>query len=734
MSATLDGIELDAEQDLRWALTTGATPYVGTFETSIGAAAALMGRAGLRQSVLRFSPAGVALPVEIKGLTIIGVKPASHPALRLVVVADPRWAWRFKHIYRRWNVRATTGNTVRVGDLDAPLAVKQLEPTEIYRRWSLDGEKGMTHLRALFDVLTELEGLSGFVDETGQAVGQAGPQVGDGLVEDELLNDSGENAVRRLTARLGAIDVHCNPEGKICVRNRLDDGERVLVGLPALGLIGTKERGESFALASLAGEPLYVEQDRRWERPVSYAVLYDRELEIRIDVAADGSAATETVDEDDPPIRGRNVLQVPDESITLADGTVALQGTWVPIEDYVTAKDGTWLAGHPPEGQPPQLTLDLIRRLFLCPGAFDAYTHPSVDAGGRNRRALNAIMSNYRVTFQIEKTWRDRLAWIRPHLVSIVNPSRSTLADSPVFCDYATWLTWRSSYAEAARGNKATFQGFVENHYAAGSEDASVLDATVGSLKRAPALVRIVDADAGVFSLVFKTDATGEQEMVAPSAIDPDSIPSSDPTERRIFTQWAAFKESHEISIIVTVGMGSPNDNRALHTVEVDPSDPEIARRIGRTSVGECRGPVKMLRVDSSQGIAARFAWLDSNERSIRALFRGKPLGAGEAELVPALINGDDLKAVAQAVVTADLAGLLDHVEGSHGVDMRGDLTPKGTASIEHRLAPGESGGAITTVVCPPDPPRVDVAAFMPDGVRKRVLAQLGAQPAGGGT
>lgn len=722
MSATLDGIELDADQDIRWVLSTGASPYIGTFEVSAAQAAALVSARKVRGSVLRFAPAGGAV-VTIGGLTIVGVKPCTHPDLRLVVVADARWTWRFRHIYRRWNVRATTGNYARVGDLDAPLAVKQLAPDEAYRAWSIDGNTGMTFLRGLFDVLTELEGVGGFVDETGQAVGQAGVQVGDALLDDVLLNDRGDNAVSRLLSSLGAIDIHLTEAGNPVIRNRLDDGERVLVGLPALGSVGTKTRGDALGIGpAIYGEPLFIEQDRSMERANRYGVLFDREIELRLDFEGDVSTSDDTTTADDPPIRTRNVLPVPDESIVMPDGRIAVQGTWVPIEDYIAAKAGTWFPTAE-DYNPPDLTLEVVRKTFMSSAGQEYCALPG-DEGGVNQRAISAIFGHYRTTFQIEKVWRDRLAWWRPHLVSVVDPKRATFADSPVFCDHAVWLTWRGTKAER-EGGDPDHKGIVKNVLSAPA-GSTVLDSTIGELKRAPAILSPVDRDAGVFSLRFRMDATGQQLRVLPCALDADRLPTSDPSGRNLWLQWGELTEDHQVSVVVTVGMGAPNNNDVLHLVELDPQGFDISRRLGRQSVGECKGPMKFLRVDASQGIAARFAWLDSNEQRVRSLFGGKISPEQALDLVPVLINGDDLIEAAKAAVAADLSGLLDHVEGSLGTYLT-SATPKGTASIEHRLAQGESGGAITTVICPPDPPRVDMVTLMPDAVRKRALAQLGA-------
>lgn len=729
MSVTLDGIELEADQDLGWAFPPGPDPYRRTFEVSPGQAEALMQGAKPRGSVLRFALPGHDL-VECHGLTIRRVSPGSHPDIVLIHVEDARGTWRDPHVYRRYNVRATTGNYVRVGDLDAPLAVKQLSPREAYKAWSIDGERPFSFVRLLHSVLDELEGVGGWVDETKSGVGNApGVDVADVASEDGLLDDSGTGAMRRLLGSVGALDVHVGYDGRIRLRNRLDDGERALVGAPGGQSTGTKVRGDSPGIGpQVAGEPLWLLQDRRLERPAGYLVQFDREIELRLDFAGD-EVEPQSGDQADPPIRTRNVLAVPDETLVMADGRTVVQGTWVPIEDYLVAKRGSW--GLTPSGAAlPDLSLEIVRQTFLCPGAFNAYCDPTIDQGGVNQRAVQAILGAYRTTFQIDKVWTDRLAWWRQNLVSIVDPQRATFADSPVYSDWCEWLTWRATWQEQQDGDPIT-RTLLRNRYATGSEAVEILDSTIGTLKRAPAMLVPLDVDAGVFALRYRMDATGQQNMVVPSALDPDSQPSTDPSDRNIYAQWAALRPLHQVSVIVTVGMGAPNDGRVLHTVGIDPRGTKIAQRLGRVDVGPCEGPVRTLRVNAGSGIAARFAWQDAAEQNIRALFSGLT-GDQTGALEALLVNRDDVLETAMAAVANDLSVLLDHVEGSHVTYMT-PAEPRGTATIEHRLSQGESGGALTAVVCPPDPPRVDMTVLLPDAVRKRNLAQLGAVQAGGG-
>jgi hypothetical protein len=719
-SVSLDGVELWTDSPVGWTLRGGVDPHVFTIEVEESEALALMARAQIHGSKLTLAPDDRPA-IVVEKLTILGCGPGTHPQTRLLKVADRRWTWRFDHVFRRYNVRARTGNKTRVGDFDAPLAVAQFAPDEEYRRWSLNAARPVTVKDAIVSVLAQLLRGEPFRDEATSYQ----PLV----LEDFMLDGAGPGELSRCYALLGGVlDNYVDYDGTVVLYHRLDDGERGLVGAPPVldPNRTTDGKADPGIGDQIAGEPLWIVQDRRHERPRRYRVLFDREIELRVDAKENAPAVSEN--KEDPPLRARNVVVVPDQELTLADGTKVVYGCYVPIEDYLAAKAGTW--GIP--GMPDPTTT-AIRTLYLSSGLAE-YSPPLLDEGGANGRAIHALMSAYRTVYQLDRAWRDRIAWWRPHLVSVADPKRGTLVDSPVYSNYAVWKAWKGAQEEAANKVPGAY-ALIRNYYARPEEpNVSIISLPIGFLKRASAHVRMRDQDAGVWELEYKVDRTGRHLMVIPSAMEIENMPTSDPSKRNMWLQWGELAEQHEVSVVITVGMGAPNDNGVLHAVEIDPA--ELAPRLGRTSVGACEGPVQELRVHSGSGIAARFAWQDRLAGAARGLFGvtvrkdSRPEDGADAgyrdDLNTVLLNGDDLLAAARAAAEGHLAALVDHVEGVHATDFT-KVTPKGTARIDHRVQTGTMGGAITSVIMPsePVPGGLPLNALLSDAARKRIMRQL---------
>lgn len=714
MSVTLDGVPLDVVQPVTWRLTWGTSPNMGAVEVPAETAAALVRDATPYGSTLELDV------VTVERLTILGLSPGSHRLTRFVRFADARWAWEKRHVFRRMNVRQRTGNRVRVGNLDAPLAVAQFADEEVYRPWSLEGGlRAFTVRAALRAVLDRVTHEGRWRDDVDPTFGQ---ELVSAVLEEQLYDDPGDAAVARLLSYQGAaLGTWCDLDGTVVLAVRLDDRERELVGLPVDGE-GTTVRGDE-ALASplgpqVFGEPTWALQDRRMERPVKYRVLFDREIELRFDFkeSTDGNETVAVPDR--PPLKLRNVLPSPDASLqlsTAAGGATILQGTWVTVTDYLTAKVGSW--GAPAHvGDAGSLTPRMVRACYLSSGCAEL---GFFDSTGVNARAIAETLGAYRGTYQIHPAWMKRLAWWRPSLASIVDHKRATPAASPVYQNWAEWLTWRAQVQERA-GADPSLALMVRNRYAR-DDHGSVIAGTIGSMRVSAGRVVPLDQDVGVFSVRFAPDATGQQGQVIPSALEPSTVPSTDPTAAVTSLAAGRLTTDHEVSVVLTVGMGSPNDERALHVVEVEPK--EVAGLLGRKDVGPCVGPVVELRVNAAQGIAARFAWQDAQADVIRDAFEENPT----AQNLPAALclNEQDLVAFARAAAAAHLAALLDHPEGTYAGWLAPGAKPLGTASIEHRLAAGPNGGALTSAILPPEPPRVDLVPYLPDAVRKRVLRQL---------
>ena len=701
MKAVLDGVTLPVDCGVQWDLVDGVDPYELWLTLPSDMAQALFAKAQHGQS---------ALTIEVgdqretwRGLSILGTGPGPTPFEETLQIVDRRWSWKYgPPIRRSYNVTRKSGGVRELRGADDPLAVRQLVEDIAYFSWSLrrsteargdlevssPGEL-WTAGEILRDVL-DLVAPGEWIDRDGVLSGSAGqfPEARD--VEIVALADQAIAQALALTG--GRVGLFVRADKQIVLTDRLNGAE---LGLVSGSSQRTRTR-DSSGIPRIVGGALYSQQDRRMERPSAIRVWFAPACELRVDHIEGESLASDT----SAPIRCEQVCRYP-EDVNVSGRTV-YESTWGNLDDYLA-----FLAGKQ-AGDLPALTLDLVRRGYLH-GLLEAYSY--VDSSGLWATRAGAIRRHYRTTYRIGLPYRERIRSWRPYRVAIEDVEAHAQAASPVYQNYAEWPTFRGVTGRTYDDPPALSEQ-VRNRYAYKVHPGwPIYDTPLRELRQAPALVRPVDEELGIFDVEFVLDSTNTASRYIPSAIRPNRIPSADPTTRYRYLQEGWLTKGHQVSVVITVQPSAPNDMALLHPVDVTPQD--LADKLPGQRRAD--GPVMHVFVPSARELA-RFAWSDNREPQIRLAFDSQsPVTISEAYGEP--INAPVLRSLAEGIAARIYTSLEDHTEGGVLTGFAPGLELQGTArSIRHAIS---SRGATTQIDLPPEPPKLREEVFLPPSVQK---------------
>jgi hypothetical protein len=673
-AVTLGGVVLGGEQTYAWDLTYGTQPAQQAFVlTAERAALVPLG------VPLTFSIENVRKPLKVEHAYALEVLAASRPHQRTVIVADRRWLWSRKWVSSSFNVRRASGNNALISEAGQPVELAQIQPRIRYAKWSLfpqnDGTTPWTALQVLSYVFERLE--------QPYRVEGVLPQV---EIQDLVLDDDGASALQRVLAFLPGADVYMDFDGTAVVLNTLEDrgsGARTAV------------RGEGpFSRKHTTGGDIQV-ADRSALRPASVVVLFTPEIEVRFNYTEGG---TRTLDSNEMV----NVAASPDLTLTLSTGDTVARGSYVPLGTLFT----TWGAfGVFSEA----LTFaQLCRYGFgasLLEQVYSRDTAAVVDATSAAR--IRQTTDAWRRLYQIDELFMQRLASVRANRVAIVNAATGLRARSEAYCDFVRRPNKKNPAVKTIA--QGVDFGWIVSGYAA----------LLSNAKAAPAIVSVVDGDAGIIRVEPQNDPWGRTDAImlgAPGGTGFIPRQAGDAESNRtgvdVYSQWAACEMSttFSLSTVLTCVPASPNTTDRLHAVEVP------AAEVGQTGTG----PTVYVRV--FPGImSARFAWSDDQAEAIRgSILRGD-------KVPPSLmVNPRDVQDVARASAQAVYANLQDQPTTTFGpveVDMNPDIKPSGPLGlVRHGL---ERGITVTLVTATGYRKPVDLWPFLSGSTRRAILRVL---------
>lgn len=691
---TLDGIPVVASVPVRWTFSAGIRPATTEVRLERVAAETLFAAAVAGAPTTAPTPTrpGLVAPgrastlsIEIPGhdllvlsrLYVMSLGPTDDPALVDVLLADGRVWWDRVHVARSYNVRRKT-NDRRGFAPGAPrqaAAALTLQARDVdYARYSINPRNGKPWIAhdVLLDVLAAVavDGIS--------ISGLAGRDV---PVEGLQIDDPGPAAVGRALALVPGADLYLDERGVAVVFDRRDGAERLLAA----------------DTAPVVGRPLSALTDLRRSRPSEVHVLFTREVEWRVDTERVTGTA------EDFAHMALNVLSVPDVSLVLPSGRTVLAGTWVPIDEALSAWEAT-----PRLGQGVAINLDNLHDFYLIPAVFQALVQQSDPPDSVLAARISMLYAHFRRSYRIDRALMDRVVEVKDQRAALLDDETGLRAPAAVYSDWTAWYHQRGEAAANRHLRLAdSFTGFAP---------------LIADARLAPASVQVADGDLGILSISWLNDPTGRILTVVPGrVVGPDGVrvPLSDPREDRpggagILAAQLRLTRDYKATMIVTVVPAAPNDDRRFYRHVVTPADVEA---ITGLTVGPAVGPVWELRVGAATE-TARYEWRDDQEGAIGALVGFEPLDRAAAV---APVNLERLHFVAVAAAAELYARYMDRLEGTVAVGWTPELRPVGNAAaITHELA--TDGAALTTATLPSDVAPVDLVAFLPEDVRRQVL------------
>jgi len=667
--ATLAGIPVAANQPHEWTLTAGTKPQQRRIEVSLDAATAIMACRGEPVEYAFEAPGHPA--VRVRDLRIVALLAGSTPYSRSILVADKRWFWSRVHIVRDYNLRRRSGEARLVGEGNFRVENAVQAADVAYAAWSLvNNATRWTAAEMVADVFRALGGASV-------------PAISRGVeVEDLTLNDAGDVAAQKALEYVAGYNVTVDLDGTVRVFDSRDASEASMVA--AAGPPGVSPGGYR-AMA-----------DRANARPRGVEILFEREVELRFDYV-EGESPSSTARDGAEERRLENVLPLPDVSLSVA-GRTLYRGTWVGIDDYLSA-----LSGLQPAHANGPLTHAVIRQYYL------QMWHLLSDRYGRDvsgnpdivwLRRIAAIRQHWRKTFRVLPPWRDRIRSMRAYRIGTIDTETGTRAPSEAFMDYLS----KPSFAGLA---KTVTQNTDIGHQVAGYQ------ALLSSSKAAPARVTVLDEEAGILRVDLTRDPFGEADELAPGNVPRLPTREAGQTRGQALVTWATatLNEAFGLAVVLTCVQAAPNTSGRLHAEQVTPEEAE--KVLGRP-IGKCDGPTWTVAIGGNLQ-PARFAWSDVHAPQIdQAFYRG------DISFPDTLVNREAIRALAEAEAARIYGTLLDRVDGSFSVRINPDVRVTGALSmVTHGIA--TSGEVTTTLMLAAEREPLNAMAFVPTSVQRAV-------------
>lgn len=746
--AKIEQVPLLADTAVTWTLREGPFPVVETFHIRPQDVALLAAVAGRRPVTLTVDD-GNGRPVVARNLWVIEFPRTENPNIAAVRLADRRWFWPYKFVPRRYNIRRNVG-VRREARPDGVLELERVFPDVWYHRWSLRDERGMppaakwTALEVLRDVLEEVSLVEEELRGSKPAI-RFDANVGRNVpVEDLVLFDSGENAVKTAFDYLPEASVYVDLDGDLRVYSKVS---------------GAEEGALVQAGPEVVGEGHVARVQNVFVRPREIHVLFQREVEVRFDYLEEAKAVTTTIAaraNDDKRLVD-NVLQVPDFILRRVTdnffGVVqafdATQGTWISFDAalraWADAVNGAFPVGAGFRNAGPVIDHEFIQ-IAVVP-FMDLWTGMALlgqavpDADWLAR--ISAVKQHYRRSYRINSRWLDRFLSIRAYRVAAADPVHGTRASAVVYSDYAVVGTQRAWF----QNRDQAF--YVKNQERGIGPGEAITDRS----KPAPAEVTVVDSDQGIFRLEYKVDPYKVHDAVLPGKVDRGSLPEGNlhKTGRRGRTLlWNGRSDnqsrskvpklsaSHKLATILTAVPAAPTGKdtvRQLHRVVVRPDEvKEALPPRARENVGEALGPPMEILVPAGVEVA-RVRWSDARATDIEKIFG---LGEGEPNLGGLVVNelpgdprvtGASLNTVALAVAARMYASLADRSEGTMAGRINPRVVPAGwLGEVSFNLE--TDGEATVGLTLPEKLPKMNFFAFLDDATRQ-VLMRMPQPPAG---
>lgn len=713
--ATLNGVPLIGAVINRWRFKEGILPVTETLTVSRSHGKGLIPYDGKPLASTLIIDDGENKPLVVSKLTIVGFLPGEDPWTQKVVVADRRWLWRYVHVLRRFNIRRR-GAFQRRGKWNEKL---QPVPTQevTYAAWSLDPlvNAPWKPIRALNSIMMEKDALN-IPPSDIRYDSSLGIELEKLDLENVELDDRGHLAVQRVLKAIPGAAVFVNEEGKVVFYQKNSGFEKEMI----------EKAGEEI---QRGGHIEYITNEE--VRPEFVDVYFTVEAEVRFDYI---ESTRRTSSSSFDPRELHNVLPAPDFKLTMPDGRVITQGTWVEFSDFLDSavvKQGKGLL----ENLTVEKWFKLIREAFVpelnlwSAMLLTGIVTPNSDEVNWMAR-VSAIQKHYRQTFRIHQRWLERILSMADYLVGTIDPANGQRAPAMAFSDHAVKNAFKGMIHLARNGQDMRYATNVRGY-------ASNLDNAVP----APATVTITDPDQGVIHVEYQTDPYNLQDKVLPSLLENiPGVSAEDATSGKISilhdainrkgAKKPSLSEAHKLAVVITCVPASPNNKQQLYRIRVKPSD--IVDRLPQhmhASLNKVNpGLVEEVRIGAGME-TARVRWRDDRSTDIEKIFGVRD---GAPNFKDLILNDDpsgsvksvgggtsaSIREIAFSAAAAVYANYHDRFMGSKVVHGKSGLVPAGNLQ-EVVYEVGTDGKFISNISLPDNPEGLDLFAFMNESTRR---------------
>ena len=681
---TFGDIKFRAIGQVGWTFSAGTTPSQTLIEITDDLIPAFQGIIGQPK---KLTIAAHGHPkIEVDGIYAIDVRAGSKPYLAVVRLSDVRWLWQKQMILASYNIPRRSGDK-RVISFTSIENIK-LADDRVYNAWSLNNGKPWTAQEIIADIIGKTD--NAFKFDLGDL------KLTDSVPQSIRITATVDRALDIAMGGMSAVSVTVDTDGMVVFYSTLNQRDLAFLD----------------PVKDLTLDGCIRMMDRSKLRPSKVNVYFAREIELRFDyLTNNGTATVERDDPQDPPIL-ENVIQQPETQLLYKDGKTRTQGTWVNIQDYLLAIAG---AEYDMIGQAQGPLNDAkIRANYM--GLWYAverdYTHTKL--GGVDQlwvSRLAAIRDHYRKTFRLTPKWRDRISSLRAYLVSLIDPETGARGPSPVFTNYITkpsgFAISQSGGTEGLNNSDVGRQVFGWNR-------------VLSKASIAPAEVRVIDPDAGVFTFAFKADPWREAEDRAPGSVKAlpkfrvtGKFPTPDQvSEANVLWTTVGLIPEFQAAFILSVIQAAPNSTSRYHKIEVTPEAAGLTS--GIFNIGKCEGPELDLFVPEYEQ-TCRVAWLDDQSSIILGAFWDNK---DSVEIPDSLIvNEDIIKSLAEAYAAQNYVALMDRPDGKAVFPIEPKLVVNGCVQfVSHAI--NTNGTATTTVTISNEHSYLPKEAFVPEGIQ----------------
>lgn len=714
----IDGIPLDAP-NVQWTMVSGSKTNNMRLVVGSGTAKALMRLSnpvtlsfevdvatevdGSSQRRTTLPGEGVAANMKVERITrrvqnlyILEIAAANNPWFYEVRIGDQRHFWSERVFSREFNVHRGTNEVRRIvfgggresaantlefsGERYSPWTLKnKTSPTFANSRTSTAGSA--TPWSALNAVRNLLEQECGLKFSTGGGAGTYGFYQG----KDIENGYRPEDAVFEMSPLTSGLDQLMNM-ADVNMYQALDGG---IILYNSLDFSQTKTILENFQPMDGSGYP--VVQDLSRVRPSKSRLIFPKEYEIKFDYQENPQRLS-TVPRDQVDFTLWNVLQLPDDitvKISSNETKKYLRGSWMPIEIAVNFWDD--LPG-PHKDRGIKLSMENIRKHWFSSKLAFIYTQKvgQQEADPVWVKRISQIKTHYRQTFKIAGWWMDRIRSWKPDRAAVLDPLTGERQPSPVYMNYCEIPSFRFVQMKGGSRSKQSaaynVTGFASN---------------VDNVDPSPFSISVVSQDIGIFKIRYETDTQDLIQSIVPSEVNKIPPLSVGSNAADLLWNGASLKESHNMSVILSVVLAEPNDEARHEVVNFDLS-PGVKGKVQDVPI----------RRDT-----ARYRWTNNT----RAIFQNDQVKIQNAELV----NRQIIEAIAKAEAEQLKEKWQDLTIGVFSQPgHKTEWVPSGSMrSVTIKYTP--SRGLETEFNMSERPQRFDIFTLLPQSVRSVLYKQI---------